>query len=152
MDEASAPTGQLPQPNQHGRAGECGPVCIRGIRHETAQNARSLIRRTGQETGMDQKTDAIPPAGAIGYVCKRYPRFSETFIVNEILAHEAAGQPIEIFSLRPSDETHFQDILSRVRAGVTRIGDRPKPTGQFWEVMQLAFAHYPQGVARLLAE
>lgn len=101
---------------------------------------------------MDQKTDAIPPAGAIGYVCKRYPRFSETFIVNEILAHEAAGQPIEIFSLRPSDETHFQDILSRVRAGVTRIGDRPKPTGQFWEVMQLTFAHYPQGVARLLAE
>ena len=27
----------------------------------------------------------------IGYVVKRYPRFSETFIVNEILAHERAG-------------------------------------------------------------
>ena len=24
----------------------------------------------------------------VGYVAKRYPRFSETFIVNEILAHE----------------------------------------------------------------
>ena len=100
---------------------------------------------------MDQRADAIP-AGRIGYVCKRYPRFSETFIVNEILAHEAAGQEIEIFSLRPSDETHFQDSLSRVRAGVTRIKDRPKPTGQVWEAMQSAFTRYPQGVTRLLAE
>ena len=32
----------------------------------------------------------------IGYVLKRYPRFSETFVVNEILAHEAAGLDIEI--------------------------------------------------------
>lgn len=100
---------------------------------------------------MDQRTDAIP-SGRIGYVCKRYPRFSETFIVNEILAHEAAGQQLDIFSLRPSDETHFQDSLSRVRAGVTRIKDRPKPSGQFWQVMQAAFARYPQGVTRLLAE
>ena len=37
----------------------------------------------------------------VGYVLKRYPRFSETFIVNEILAHEAAGLDVEIFSLRP---------------------------------------------------
>ncbi|MDO5370900.1 glycosyltransferase family 4 protein [Paracoccus sp. (in: a-proteobacteria)] len=101
---------------------------------------------------MDQKTDPIPATGRIGYVCKRYPRFSETFIVNEILAHEAAGQQLEIFSLRPSDETHFQDSLSRVRAGVTRIKDRPRPSGQFWQAMQAAFARYPQGVARLLAE
>lgn len=100
---------------------------------------------------MDQSTRAIP-AGRIGYVCKRYPRFSETFIVNEILAHEAAGQQLDIFSLRPSDETHFQDSLSRVRAGVTRIKDRPRPTGQFWEVMQAASARYPQGIMRLLAE
>jgi hypothetical protein len=37
----------------------------------------------------------------VGYVVKRYPRYSETFIVNEILAHEAAGMEIEIFSLLP---------------------------------------------------
>ena len=29
----------------------------------------------------------------VGYVVKRYPRYSETFIVNEILAHEAAVRP-----------------------------------------------------------
>ncbi len=44
----------------------------------------------------------------VAYVVKRYPRFSETFIVNEILAHEAAGLSIDLFSLRPPVDTHFQ--------------------------------------------
>ena len=57
----------------------------------------------------------------IAYVVKRYPRFSETFIVNEILAHEAAGFSVEIFSLYPPNDTHFQDALSRVRAPVTYL-------------------------------
>ena len=60
----------------------------------------------------------------VGYVVKRYPRFSETFIVNEILAHEAAGCRIEIFTLRPSVDTHFQDIISKVKAKVNYL-----PTG-----------------------
>lgn len=54
----------------------------------------------------------------IGYVVKRYPRYSETFIVNEILAHERVGTKIDIFSLRPPNDTHFQDIISRVKASV----------------------------------
>ena len=57
----------------------------------------------------------------IAYVVKRYPRFSETFIVNEILAHEAAGRSVEIFSLYPPNDTHFQSTLSRVRAPVTYL-------------------------------
>ncbi len=54
----------------------------------------------------------------IGYVVKRYPRYSETFIVNEILSHERAGTDITIFALRPPNDTHFQDIISRVKAPV----------------------------------
>lgn len=54
----------------------------------------------------------------IGYVLKRYPRYSETFVVNEILAHEAAGLSIEIFALRPPVDTHFQDLIAQVRAPV----------------------------------
>ncbi|MEE4121120.1 MAG: hypothetical protein V2I65_19140, partial [Paracoccaceae bacterium] len=65
-------------------------------------------------------------APKVGYVLKRYPRFSETFVVNEILAHEAAGQQVEIFALRPVQETHFQDAIARVRAPVTRIPDRSR--------------------------
>lgn len=57
----------------------------------------------------------------IGYVLKRYPRYSETFVVNEILAHEAAGIDIEIFALRPPADTHYQNIISRVRAPVHYI-------------------------------
>ncbi len=57
----------------------------------------------------------------VGYVVKRFPRYSETFIVNEVLAHEAAGCEVEIFSLRPPNDTHFQDALSRVRAPVTYL-------------------------------
>jgi len=54
----------------------------------------------------------------VGYVMKRYPRYSETFVVREILAHEEAGLEIDIFSLRPPDDGHFQDVISRVRAPV----------------------------------
>ena len=50
----------------------------------------------------------------IAYVLKRYPRYSETFIVNEILAHEAAGLDITIFALRYPNDTHFQDSIARV--------------------------------------
>ena len=57
----------------------------------------------------------------VGYVVKRYPRFSETFIVNEVIAHEAAGLPIEIFSVRPCNDVRFQERISLVKAPVTRL-------------------------------
>lgn len=91
------------------------------------------------------------PNAKIGYVLKRYPRYSETFIVNEILAHEAAGQDIEVFALRPVEESHFQDILGRVRAPVTRVPDRLKNTDSFWTILAEAHAQLP-GAWRTLAE
>ena len=57
----------------------------------------------------------------IGYVLKRYPRYSETFIRNEIAAHEAAGLEIEIFSLRPLEDEQFQQPMIPVRASVTNL-------------------------------
>ncbi|MCM1984471.1 glycosyltransferase family 4 protein [Lyngbya confervoides] len=62
---------------------------------------------------------------SIAYVVKRYPRYSETFIVNEILAHEAAGLDLHIFALRPPSDTHYQDKISRVKAPVIYLA---KPT------------------------
>ena len=76
-----------------------------------------------------------PHPARVGYVVKRYPRFSETFIVNEILAHEEAGRQIDIFALRAVEESHFQDILSRVRAGVTRVPDRFRGPDELWQLM-----------------
>ncbi|HET7781667.1 MAG TPA: colanic acid biosynthesis glycosyltransferase WcaL, partial [Arthrobacter sp.] len=57
-----------------------------------------------------------------GYVLKVYPRFSETFIVTEILAREAAGEDIHIFSLRQASDPRFHPELARVQAPVTYIG------------------------------
>lgn len=81
----------------------------------------------------------FPSAGGkVGYVVKRYPRFSETFIVNEILAHEAAGLDIEIFALRPVEEAYFQDMLGQVRAPVTRLPDKLRTADSLWELMMKA--------------
>lgn len=72
----------------------------------------------------------------IAYIVKRYPRFSETFIVNEIIAHEAAGAEIEIFSVRPCIETHFQDLLSRVKSPVRYIPSDGVKATDFWSALK----------------
>lgn len=80
----------------------------------------------------------------IGYVLKRYPRFSETFVVNEILAHERAGTRISIFALGPVSETHFQDCIARVRAPVTRLPDKPRGGDALWQLVAQARQQLPQ--------
>lgn len=84
----------------------------------------------------------------VGYVLKRYPRFSETFVVNEILAHERAGVKIDIFALGPVEETHFQDGISQVRAPVTRYNKQQKPEA-VWQLIQTAFKELPGFAAKL---
>lgn len=72
----------------------------------------------------------------VGYVLKRYPRYSETFIVNEILAHEAAGLEVEIFALRHPNDTHFQDSISRVRAPVTYLAAPELKASKLWSALR----------------
>ena len=79
----------------------------------------------------------------VGYVLKRYPRLSETFILNEILAHEAAGLELEILSLRqPSEECRHEDV-EKVKAPVTylerEVRMRPEEFGRLlsWSGEQL---------------
>jgi glycosyltransferase involved in cell wall biosynthesis len=81
----------------------------------------------------------LPSEPGTAYVLKVYPRFSETFIVSEILAREAAGDRIEIFSLRPTTDARFHPELARVQAPVTYI-DRPIKTVALWESLQTAVA------------
>ncbi len=92
----------------------------------------------------------------IGYVVKRYPRYSETFIVNEILSHESAGLDIEIFALRPPCDTHFQSILADVRAPVHYLETTSRATA-FWGRLVQAAERFPriwaslEGASRLPA-
>ena len=81
----------------------------------------------------------------VGYVVKRYPRYSETFIVNEILAHEAAGMEIEIFSVLPPVDSHFQDVISRVRAPVTYLPSKGLKVAEFWSALEQACETLPDG-------
>lgn len=83
-----------------------------------------------------------PDSPRLGYVVKRYPRYSETFIVNEILAHEAAGTDVAVFALRPPVDTHFQEILARVRAPVHYLLDSGKAS-DFWRTMETVLSHLP---------
>jgi glycosyltransferase involved in cell wall biosynthesis len=85
----------------------------------------------------------------VGYVVKRYPRYSETFIVNEILAHEAAGLNIEIFALYPPEDTHFQDIISMVRAPVNYIKRHGVKIDDMWQVFKEAAEMHPDFFNRL---
>lgn len=79
----------------------------------------------------------------IGYVVKRYPCFSETFVVNEILAHEAAGLGVEIFSLRPPNNGHFQDRLGRVRAPVEYLSSEGLKAADLWQAIEALAALRP---------
>lgn len=85
----------------------------------------------------------------IGYVLKRYPRFSETFVVNEILAHERAGMKADIFALGPVSETHFQDGISQVRAPVTRLDDKQRNTESLWRLLDVAYKTLPDFATKM---
>ena len=57
----------------------------------------------------------------VGYVLKRFPRFSETFILNELLALEALGVECHIFSLLTPPEEPRHARLAQLRAPVTYL-------------------------------
>jgi len=62
----------------------------------------------------------------IAYILKMYPRFSETFIVNEILELERQGVDVRIYSLRKPDDGRFHASLARVKAPVIYAPEYPE--------------------------
>ncbi|NLS11158.1 glycosyltransferase family 4 protein [Nesterenkonia sp. MY13] len=76
----------------------------------------------------------MAPTPVVGYVLKMYPRFSETFIVSEILAREAAGERVVIFSLRTPTDTRFHSELGKVKAPVIQI-PRTSNAAKMWARM-----------------
>ncbi len=64
--------------------------------------------------------------------------------MNEILAHESAGQEIEIFALRPSVDTHFQNVISQVRAPVRFLDSGSVKSSEFWNACRKLGDQFPQ--------
>jgi glycosyltransferase involved in cell wall biosynthesis len=65
-------------------------------------------------------------ASVIGIVVKRWPRLSETFVLNEILGLERAGLRLRIYALMDPHEPAAQAAINEVRAPVSylRTGTR----------------------------
>lgn len=75
----------------------------------------------------------------VGYVTKMYPRFSETFVVNEVRGLERRGVEIEIFSLRAPVDTRFHASLAAVRAPVHYVPRTARPS-DVWRALGAAHA------------
>ncbi len=57
----------------------------------------------------------------LAYLLKKFPRLSETFILNELLGQEALGAEVTVFSRRPADDEPRHPQLARLRALVVQL-------------------------------
>ncbi len=78
----------------------------------------------------------------LAIVVRGYPRLSETFISQEILALEKLGLTIEIFSLKPPGDHLVHSVHEEIRAKVTYLPDYPsqhlsRMWRSFWAVSKL---------------
>src|SRR6266516_3003645 len=62
----------------------------------------------------------------IGYILRSYPRRSQTFILNEILALEQVGQNLHLFAITNPREPIVQAQVAAVRAPVEYLEDAGK--------------------------
>ncbi|MCB0977638.1 MAG: glycosyltransferase family 4 protein [Acidimicrobiales bacterium] len=91
---------------------------------------------------------------AVGYVVKSFPRLSETFILNEILAREAAGEHVEIASLRRPTDARFHGGLADLRAPIEWIPDDIRSAERFWRTFRegvVDLPGFPAAIDELLA-
>ncbi|HEY5109173.1 MAG TPA: glycosyltransferase [Acidimicrobiales bacterium] len=59
--------------------------------------------------------------GTVCYLTKRFPRLSETFILDEILGLEAHGVPLRLFAVADPGESHVQPDVGKVRGTVVYL-------------------------------
>jgi glycosyltransferase involved in cell wall biosynthesis len=85
-------------------------------------------------------TTSPTPPHRIAYILKMFPRFSETFILSEILELERSGLDVRIFSLKvPNDPLRHADV-DRVQGDVTYVPDQDwRAAGRYaWRHLQVA--------------
>ncbi len=73
----------------------------------------------------------------IGYILKRYPRLSETFILNEIRALERLGTRLTLFSLLRPEETYYHPAINEVRSSVHYL-----PENLWQKMLTVGRAHF----------
>ena len=89
----------------------------------------------------------IPPV--ICYLTKRFPRLSETFILDEIIGLEAGGVPLRLFAIADPGELDVQPDVARVQSTVsylrsgTRWSDRLRDHAGFVRGHGTILRHHP---------
>ena len=101
-----------------------------------ARERRPARLRPSGDAPSARRAGSGPPEPApptIGFVLKGYPRLSETFITQEILALEARGLRLHVVSLRHPTEESVHPVHARVRAPVTYLPEylHQEPTRVF---------------------
>src|SRR5262247_2500737 len=87
----------------------------------------------------------LPPQLAprpVAFLLKRFPVLSETFILNELLALEAQGVPLHIFSLERPNDPRFHEDLPRLKARVAYLPDFRTLLGHHRRIAQSAGKAY----------
>jgi len=106
-------------------------------------------RASGSTTTAIASSDSAKPAssspdpmstGKVGYVLKMYPRFSETFIVTELVQMQRLGVDLEVFSLRPPADGRFHASLAELRAPVTYLQHLGLRASDVWQTLRDATA------------
>ncbi len=69
----------------------------------------------------------------LAYLLKKFPRLSETFILNELLAQEELGRDLHVFSRRTPDDEPRHAELARLRSTVETLP--PKHEIDPWEML-----------------
>jgi len=99
-----------------------------------------------------RQTAATPKASdRIGYLLRMYPRYSQTFIVNEILELQRQGLDLSIASLRKPADGLFHEAVSRVRGKVdylpeTILSDLSKVFSAAWASFRMRPVAYLRAV------
>jgi glycosyltransferase involved in cell wall biosynthesis len=59
----------------------------------------------------------------VGYILKKFPVLSETFILNELLELESQGIALQIFSLERPNDPRFHEDLPKLKARICYVPD-----------------------------
>ncbi|MDA8095739.1 MAG: glycosyltransferase [Betaproteobacteria bacterium] len=76
----------------------------------------------------------LNPESPVAYIMKRYPRLSETFILNEIRAMERLGGSLQIFSLLPPEPPPHHPMVREVLAPVHALP--PSRLAKAWALLR----------------
>ncbi|MFQ6025987.1 MAG: glycosyltransferase family 4 protein [Dehalococcoidia bacterium] len=89
----------------------------------TTAEQRTKPEQSAERSQRRRRSSRRPPRDGIGYVLKKFPTLSETFVLNEILAQEALGERVHIFSLERPNDSRFHQDLSRLQGSISYIPD-----------------------------